>query len=84
MYTIVCYKCVYTCAHVDTHTHCYYLLQAVWALGNIAGDDVQLKDRVLDDGILDPLLPLVGSNYNTITMVIITGCTRIPLVILDY
>ena len=30
--------------------------QAVWALGNIAGDGPELRDRVLGSGILPPLL----------------------------
>jgi importin subunit alpha-2 len=30
--------------------------QAVWALGNIAGDSPDCRDRVLDSGILPPLL----------------------------
>ena len=38
------------------------IVQAVWALGNIAGDDVQLRDFVLDNGMLDPLLSSVSSN----------------------
>lgn len=30
--------------------------QAVWALGNIAGDSPDCRDHVLDSGILKPLL----------------------------
>lgn len=30
--------------------------QAVWALGNIAGDSAECRDHVLDCGILPPLL----------------------------
>lgn len=30
--------------------------QAVWALGNIAGDSPECRDHVLDSGILVPLL----------------------------
>lgn len=30
--------------------------QAVWALGNIAGDSPECRDHVLDSGILPPLL----------------------------
>ena len=33
--------------------------QAVWALGNIAGDSPDCRDHVLDSGILVPLLQLV-------------------------
>ena len=35
------------------------LLQAVWALGNIAGDSPECRDYVLSEGILVPLLQLV-------------------------
>lgn len=30
--------------------------QAVWALGNIAGDSPECRDHVLNSGILPPLL----------------------------
>lgn len=33
--------------------------QAVWALGNIAGDSAQCRDHVLNAGILPPLLKSV-------------------------
>lgn len=33
--------------------------QAVWALGNIAGDSPECRDHVLDSGILVPLLQWV-------------------------
>lgn len=33
--------------------------QAVWALGNIAGDGSDLRDFVISNGILKPLLSLV-------------------------
>ena len=33
--------------------------QAVWALGNIAGDSPECRDHVLQQGILVPLLQLV-------------------------
>ena len=35
-------------------------VQAVWALGNIAGDSPECRDYVLDTGILQPLLKYVG------------------------
>ena len=35
--------------------------QAVWALGNIAGDGSYLRDFVVSNGILAPLLALVHS-----------------------
>ena len=30
--------------------------QAIWALGNVAGDSAECRDHVLDNGILTPLL----------------------------
>ncbi|XP_065907211.1 importin subunit alpha-5-like [Dysidea avara] len=36
--------------------------QAVWALGNIAGDNVQFREFVLENGILDPLLLIFKSS----------------------
>lgn len=33
--------------------------QAVWALGNIAGDGPELRDHVIDQGIIKPLLNLI-------------------------
>eukprot|EP01061_Rhynchopus_euleeides_P008690 TRINITY_DN17833_c1_g2_i1.p1 TRINITY_DN17833_c1_g2~~TRINITY_DN17833_c1_g2_i1.p1 ORF type:complete len:540 (+),score=158.97 TRINITY_DN17833_c1_g2_i1:44-1663(+) len=36
--------------------------QAVWALGNIAGDSAKLRDQVLGSGILQPLLTIIYSN----------------------
>ena len=36
--------------------------QAVWALGNIAGDGPQLRDMVLNAGILAPLLMVIQMN----------------------
>jgi len=32
------------------------LLQAVWALGNIAGDSAQCRDYVINCGIVAPLI----------------------------
>jgi len=34
--------------------------QAVWALGNIAGDGAQLRDAVINGGVLEPLLALLN------------------------
>ena len=34
--------------------------QAVWALGNIAGDGAELRDYVINCGIIDPILALIG------------------------
>merc|ERR1712198_492965 len=33
--------------------------QAIWALGNIAGDSPECRDYVLEQGILQPLLTLL-------------------------
>ena len=46
-------------AHAHTHTHCNYSQQAVWALGNIAGDSAQYRDITLSFGIMEPLLILL-------------------------
>ncbi|EPY49927.1 karyopherin Cut15 [Schizosaccharomyces cryophilus OY26] len=35
--------------------------QAVWALGNIAGDSPMCRDHVLQCGVLEPLLAVIGS-----------------------
>jgi hypothetical protein len=37
-------------------------LQAVWALGNIAGDSPQCRNLVLQAGALPPLLEQLGDN----------------------
>ncbi|KAH8021534.1 hypothetical protein HPB51_015930 [Rhipicephalus microplus] len=39
--------------------------QAVWALGNIAGDSPECRDYVLDQGILMPLLHLISKSTRT-------------------
>lgn len=36
--------------------------QAVWALGNIAGDGPELRDYVIKAGIVRPLLELINPN----------------------
>ena len=43
--------------------------QAVWALGNIAGDGPQLRDHVLDAGVVKPLMQLTnpGPQYSPTT-----------------
>jgi hypothetical protein len=38
----------------------FFLLQAVWALGNIAGDSPQCRNMVLQAGALPPLLEQLG------------------------
>ena len=35
--------------------------QAVWALGNIAGDGAPLRDHVINNGVVKPLIRLVHS-----------------------
>lgn len=42
--------------------------QAVWALGNIAGDGPDNRDRVLQSGVLAPLLRLLNDNTAKVTM----------------
>lgn len=37
--------------------------QAVWALGNIAGDSPQCRDYVLQQGALRPLLTLLSEHH---------------------
>lgn len=37
--------------------------QAVWALGNIAGDSTKCRDTVLRSGALQPLLALLSENH---------------------
>lgn len=39
--------------------------QAVWALGNIAGDSPECRDHVLASGILVPLLQLVSNEQDS-------------------
>ena len=41
--------------------------QAVWALGNIAGDGAKFRDKVILAGILKPLLALVEPNAMNFT-----------------
>jgi hypothetical protein len=48
--------------------------QAVWALGNIAGDSPECRDYVLNEGILVPLLQYVclmvyNATFNNISVV---------------
>ena len=37
-------------------------LQALWALGNIVGDGIELRDYVLDHGIVPAILKYVCSH----------------------
>mmetsp|Transcript_17886 Transcript_17886/g.21733 ORF Transcript_17886/g.21733 Transcript_17886/m.21733 type:complete len:839 (+) Transcript_17886:254-2770(+) len=45
--------------------HHEVLEQAVWVLGNIAGDDVTARDTVLGAGALEPLLKCMAQNRKT-------------------
>jgi hypothetical protein len=38
-----------------------FYFQAVWALGNIAGDGPMLRDFVIKSGVAEPLLRLARS-----------------------
>ena len=49
------YLCMCFCFHVIT-SHDPEKCQAVWALGNIAGDSARLRDLVLSNNALTPLL----------------------------
>mmetsp|Transcript_23739 Transcript_23739/g.62009 ORF Transcript_23739/g.62009 Transcript_23739/m.62009 type:complete len:529 (-) Transcript_23739:199-1785(-) len=42
--------------------------QAVWALGNIAGDSPELRDYVLGEGVLAPLLHFLSEPSSKLTM----------------
>jgi importin subunit alpha-1 len=42
--------------------------QAVWALGNIAGDSPRCRDYVLREGALQPLIAILNESQNKITM----------------
>lgn len=43
-------------------TDCLLFLQAVWALGNVAGDSPKCRDLVLSHGALMPLLAQLTDN----------------------
>jgi len=42
--------------------------QAVWALGNIAGDSPRCRDYVLREGALPPLLDILNEHQNKLSM----------------
>lgn len=53
--------------------------QAVWALGNIIGDGPQLRDLVIEQGLIKPLLNLLTPNISitflrNITWVMVNLC----------
>jgi importin subunit alpha-6/7 len=43
--------------------------QAVWALGNIAGDGAMFRDYVLQSGVMEPLLAVIGSDLSSLNLV---------------
>jgi hypothetical protein len=43
-----------------------HALQAVWALGNIAGDSPECRDMVLTQGVLSPLLEQLNPNSKVV------------------
>ena len=45
--------------HQDPVIFFFFKFQAVWALGNIAGDNPECRDFVTNNGILEPLLKYV-------------------------
>lgn len=57
--------------------------QAVWALGNIAGDGPKLRDFVIKAGIVQPLLELIGPDTEVSSVVLFltffksVGCSLI-------
>lgn len=42
--------------------------QAVWALGNIAGDSPECRDYVLNCGVMEPLIALIANNTSKVSM----------------
>lgn len=38
------------------------IVQAIWALGNIAGDGPELRDLLLNNGLMVPLLEILASD----------------------
>lgn len=43
--------------------------QAVWALGNIAGDGATFRDYVLELGVMEPLLAVIGHDSSSLNLV---------------
>jgi len=43
--------------------------QAVWALGNIAGDGAMFRDYVLQSGVMEPLLAIIGHDSSSLNLV---------------
>ncbi len=49
--------------------------QAVWALGNIAGDGPELRDHVIEQGIIKPLLTLIKPDTSVSFILNLRLCT---------
>ncbi len=45
--------------HLLSSTHMNVVDQAVWALGNIAGDGANLRELTIKNGIIPPLIALI-------------------------
>lgn len=43
--------------------------QAVWALGNIAGDGARFRDYVLQSGVMEPLLNVIGAETSGLMLI---------------
>jgi hypothetical protein len=49
--------------------------QAVWALDNIAGDGAKLRDFVIEQGVIEPLLPLIKpASLVSLAVIFIESC----------
>lgn len=56
------------------------LLQVVWAISNIAGESPKYRDLVLEEGVLLPLISLLGPPLPTMSMLLTTTWTLSNLV----
>jgi hypothetical protein len=57
----------------------FYILEAVWALGNIIGDGPALRDYVIQLGVVQPLLTFINpdipiSFLRNVTWVVVNLC----------
>ena len=55
---VVSHNCVPACRFISS-PNLEVVEQAVWALGNIAGDCTRLRDHVLESGVLEPLFAFI-------------------------
>eukprot|EP00514_Thraustochytrium_sp_LLF1b_P003167 CAMPEP_0184508464 /NCGR_PEP_ID=MMETSP0198_2-20121128/776_1 /TAXON_ID=1112570 /ORGANISM="Thraustochytrium sp., Strain LLF1b" /LENGTH=763 /DNA_ID=CAMNT_0026898253 /DNA_START=767 /DNA_END=3058 /DNA_ORIENTATION=+ len=62
---LIKYNAVPTLVALLDSTHQEVLEQAVWVLGNIAGDSATARDKVLEAGALGPLLKCMCENRRT-------------------